>query len=111
MKDYSILYLKNFTSFLARCQGNDRFFKKTTLSFPSGKNKTKKSQLKNIYLLIDYFLIQAKQSPVTHSVYYAVKVKVVSNSIRKADMTHSLCNVVLLAGITLLVYTPLINHA
>lgn len=61
MKDYSILYLKNFTSFLARCQGNDRFFKKTTLSFPSGKNKTKKITVKK-YIFTDRLLPYSGQA-------------------------------------------------
>lgn len=60
---------------------------------------------------MDYFLTQAKQSPVPHSFYYAVKVKVVPYSIWKANMLSSLSNVVLLAGIILLLYALLINHA
>lgn len=82
MKDHSILYLQSFNSFVARCQRNDRFFfKKTTLPFPSGKNKKITVKKKELYFLMDYFLTQAKQSPVSHSFYYAVKVKVVPYSI------------------------------
>lgn len=50
---------------------------------------------------MDYFLIQARQSPTTNSLYYEVKVKLVACSTWKADMTHSLCNGMLLPEVPL----------